>query len=332
VTDSPDLRLPDRNLALELVRVTEAAALAAAHWMGTGDKIGADGAAVDAMRHVLQSVDMDGVVVIGEGEKDEAPMLFNGERIGNGMPPATDIAVDPIDGTTLLSLGRPNAIAVVALSPQGTMYNPGPCVYMEKIAVGREAAGTVDIEAPVADNLAAVAKAKGVAVADLVVIILDRPRHDDLVAEVRATGARIKSISDGDIAGAIMTCVEDAPGDVLLGIGGTPEGVTTACALKCFGGEIQGKLWPRDDVERSAAIDAGLDLDQVLGIDDLVRGDNVFFAATGVTDGELLDGVRYRGAGATTHSLVMRGQSGTIRWVKATHDRDKLRQISDIAY
>jgi len=323
---------PDRNLALELVRVTEAAALAAAHWMGKGDKNGADGAAVDAMRHVLNSVDMDGIVVIGEGEKDEAPMLFNGERIGNGSPPATDIAVDPIDGTTLLSKGRQNAIAVVALSERGTMFDPGPCVYMEKIAVGPDAAGAIDLEAPVATNIENVAKAKGVGVGDVVVVILDRDRHRDLEQEVRATGARIKSITDGDIAGAIMTCVEDSPADILMGIGGTPEGVTAACALKCYGGQILGRLWPRNDDERNAALELGYDLERVLTIDDLVRGDNVFFAATGVTDGELLDGVRYRGKGAFTSSLVMRSRSGTIRRIRAFHDRSKLREISSVAY
>ncbi|MFN8105036.1 MAG: class II fructose-bisphosphatase [Acidimicrobiia bacterium] len=323
---------PDRNLALELVRVTEAAALAAAHWMGKGDKNGADGAAVDAMRFVLNTVDMDGIVVIGEGEKDEAPMLFNGERIGNGMPPATDIAVDPIDGTTLLSKGRQNAIAVVALSERGTMFNPGPCVYMEKIAVGPEAADVIDIEAPVAENLARVAKAKGIMVEDVVAVILDRDRHRDLEKEVREAGARIKSITDGDIAGAIMTCLDDSPADILLGIGGTPEGVTAACALKCYGGQILGRLWPRNDAERQAALDEGYDLDEVLTIERLVHGDNVFFAATGVTDGEMLDGVRFRGNGAYTNSLVMRSRSGTIREIKSFHDRGKLREISAIAY
>jgi fructose-1,6-bisphosphatase II len=281
----------------------------------------------------MQTVDMDGVVVIGEGEKDEAPMLYNGERIGNGVPPEVDIAVDPIDGTTLLSLGRNNAISVVALSERGTMFNPGPCVYMEKIAVGRAAAGVIDIEAPVKDNLAKVAKVKGIGVDDLVVIILDRPRHDALIREVREAGARIKLITDGDIAGAIMTCVDGSPGDILYGIGGTPEGVTSACALKCFGGEIQGRLWPRpgtDEAEQAEA--AGYDLNRVLTTTDLVAGDDVFFAATGITDGELLDGIRFRGAGATSHSLVMRSRSGTIRWVRAEHDRDKLRSISSVAY
>ena len=323
---------PDRNLALELVRVTESAALAASRWVGRGDKNGADGAAVEAMRTVLSTIAMDGVVVIGEGEKDEAPMLFNGERIGDGTPPLTDIAVDPIDGTTLTALGRDNAIAVIAVSERGTMFNPGPCVYMEKIAVGPEAVGSIDITASPTQNLRWIAKAKRESVRDLTVMILDRPRHVDLIAEVRASGARIRLITDGDIFGAIATAWPDAGVDVLMGIGGTPEGVTSAAALKCMGGEIQGRLYPRDDAERALAIEAGYDLDQVLSTDDLVKGDNCFFAATGITDGELLRGVRFDSGGARTQSLVTRSRSGTVRLIDARHRIDKLQTFASIDY
>jgi len=318
----------DRNLALEMVRVTESAALAAARWMGRGDKLGADGAAVDAMRHVLGSVSMDGVVIIGEGEKDEAPMLFNGERIGDGSPPAVDIAVDPIDGTTLTAKGRGNAIAVIALSEQGTMFDPGPCVYMEKIAVGPECRGSIDITRSVTENLEAVAKAKNESVHEVTAVILDRDRHDDLIAEVRAAGARIRLIPDGDVAGAISTAWPDSGADILLGIGGTPEGVITAAALKCMGGEIQGRLWPRNDDERAAAVAAGYDLDRVLTTEDLVGGDNAFFAATGITDGELLKGVHYNPLGATTQSLVMRSRSGTVRLISSSHPLDKIKSYA----
>jgi len=323
---------PDRNLALELVRVTEAAALAAGRWMGRGDREGCDQAAVNAMRLILSTIDMDGVVVIGEGEKDEAPMLYNGERIGNGRPPQVDVAVDPIDGTRLLSLGRGNALSVVALSERGTMFNPGPIVYMDKIAVGPEAKGVIDIRAPVVENLRRVAAAKHKDVDDLTAVILERPRHERLISEVRAAGARIRLITDGDVAGAVMAAIEGTGVDILLGIGGTPEGVIAACALKCLGGEIQGLLWPRDEAERQRALAAGYDLDKVLTTDDLVQGDNVFFAATGITDGELLRGVRYFGAGAKTHSLVMRSRSGTVRYIEATHRWDKLMAISQIAF
>jgi fructose-1,6-bisphosphatase II len=323
---------PDRNLALELVRVTEAAALAASRWMGRGDKEGADGAAVDAMRIVLHTVPMDGIVVIGEGEKDEAPMLYNGENIGDGSPPMTDIAVDPIDGTTLTALGRGNALAVIAVSERGTMFDPGPCVYMEKIAVGPDAVGAIDIRRSVTENLEAVAKAKGESVRDLTAVILDRPRHDEIIAEVRAAGARIRLIPDGDVAGAISTAWEESGADILLGIGGTPEGVISAAALKCMGGELQGRLWPRNDEERTAAIDAGYDLDAVLTTDDLVKGDNCFFAATGITDGELLRGVHYDARGATTQSLVMRSKSGTVRRIDARHRLYKLREYSSIQF
>jgi len=320
--------LPDRNLALELVRVTEAAALAGSRWMGRGDKEGADGAAVDAMRHVLNSVPMDGVVVIGEGEKDEAPMLFNGEAIGDGSPPQTDIAVDPIDGTTLTALGRGNALAVIAVSERGTMFDPGPCVYMEKIAVGPEAKGRVSLELSVTDNLKAVAEAKGESVREVTAVVLDRDRHEDLVAEIREAGARIRLIPDGDVAGAISTAWPDSGADILFGIGGTPEGVITAAALKCMGGEQYGRLWPRNDDERQAAVDAGYDLDRILTIDDMVAGDNCFFAATGITDGELLKGVQFRADAVFTDSLVMRSRSGTVRRVSGRHQASKLREYT----
>ena len=323
---------PDRNLALELVRVTESAALAASRWVGRGDKMGADGAAVDAMRTVLQTVPMDGIVVIGEGEKDEAPMLFNGERVGDGTQPLTDVAVDPIDGTTLTALGRANAIAVIAVSERGTMYNPGPCVYMHKIAVGPDCVGSIDITASPTQNLRWIAKAKGEQVRDLTAVILDRDRHGDLIAEVREAGARVKLISDGDIFGAIATAWPDAGVDVLFGVGGTPEGVTAAAALKCMGGEIQGLLAPRNDAEREAALALGYDLDKVLTTDDLVQGDNCFFAATGVTDGELLQGVRYVHGAATTQSLVMRSRSGTVRMIDARHRIDKLSSFASVSY
>jgi fructose-1,6-bisphosphatase II len=327
-----DREAPDRNLALELVRVTEAAAMAAARKMGFGDKEAVDQAAVDAMRQVLGSVPMTGVVVIGEGEKDNAPMLYNGEEIGDGTPPEVDIAVDPVDGTTLTAKSMPNAISVVAMSDRGTMFDPGPCVYMEKLVVGPEAAGAVDFEAPIADNLRAVAKAKGAQVADLTVCVLDRPRHEDLIKDVRQAGARVKLITDGDVAGAIMTAREGTGVDVMVGIGGTPEGVIAACALKCLDAAMFGRLWPRDDGERRAALDAGYDLERVLTIDDLVRGQNVFFAATGVTDGELLRGVRFDRRGALTQSLSMRSKSGTTRQIDARHQLSKLSRYASIDY
>ncbi len=323
---------PDRNLALELVRVTEAAALAASRWMGRGDKLGADGAAVDAMRSILESVSMDGIVVIGEGEKDEAPMLFNGERVGDGSPMEVDVAVDPVEGTTLTALGQGNAISVIAVSERGTMFDPGPCFYMNKIAVGPDAAGSIDIRRTPTENLHAVAKAKGESVRDLTVVILDRPRHEDLIAEVRASGARIRLIGDGDVAGAVSTAYPDSGADVLMGIGGTPEGVITAAAMKCMGGEQQGLLWPRTDEERAAAIAAGYDLDEVLTDDRLVAGGNCFFAATGITDGELMKGVHYDSRGATTQSLVMRSRSGTVRLVNARHRLSKLKDFSAIDF
>jgi fructose-1,6-bisphosphatase II len=309
----------ERNLALELVRVTESAALAAGRWMGRGDKNAIDQAAVDAMRTSMQSVDMDGIVVIGEGEKDEAPMLYIGERIGNGNPPLVDIAVDPIDGTTLLSKGLPNAISVVALTERGQMNCPREVVYMDKIAVGPEAFGSIDITASPSQNLRWIAKAKRCSVADLTVVILDRPRHQEVMEEVRAAGARIKSISDGDVAGGIMTALPDTGVDMLLGVGGAPEAVLTAAALKCLGGEIQCRLWPRDEAERQRAADAGLDVTKVYTTDDLVGTGDTLFAATGVTNGELLKGVQYFGGGASTQSLVMRSYSGTVRWITAHH-------------
>jgi fructose-1,6-bisphosphatase II len=323
---------PDRNLAMELMRATEAAALAAGRWMGRGDKNAADGAAVEAMRVVLASVQMEGVVVIGEGEKDEAPMLYNGEQIGDGSPPSMDIAVDPVDGTTLTSLGRGGAIAVIAMSERGTMFDPGPCVYMDKIAAGPAAIDVIDINAPVKANLEAVAKALGEKVSDVTAVILDRERHTDIIRECREAGARIRLIPDGDVAGAISVAWRNSGNDILFGVGGTPEGVISACALKALGGTIQGKHWPRNDEERTAALDAGYDLDKTLLLDDLVSGDDVFFAATGITDGELLRGVRYWGEGAGTQSLVMRSKSGTIRMVDAQHHWTKLNSYSAVKY
>ncbi|WP_424184316.1 class II fructose-bisphosphatase [Actinokineospora sp. G85] len=323
---------PDRNLALELVRVTEAAAMAAGRWVGRGDKNGGDGAAVDAMRKLIGTVSMRGVVVIGEGEKDEAPMLFNGEEVGNGDGPDCDVAVDPIDGTTLMAKGMPNALAVLAVAERGAMFDPSAVFYMEKLAVGPEAADVVDITAPVAENIRRVAKAKDTDVSDVTVCILDRPRHEAIVKDVREAGARIHFISDGDVAGAISAARPTTGIDMLIGIGGTPEGIIAAAALKCMGGAIQGKLWPKDDEERQRAIDAGHDLDRVLLTDDLVTGDNVFFCATGVTDGDLLRGVRYRSGGATSQSIVMRSKSGTVRMIDGFHRLTKLREYSTVDF
>lgn len=323
---------PDRNLALELVRVTEAAAMAAGRWVGRGDKNGADGVAVNAMRVMISTIGMQGVVVIGEGEKDNAPMLYNGEEVGDGTGPECDVAVDPIDGTTLTAKGMTNAVSVLAVAPRGTMFDPSSVFYMDKLVAGPEAAEVVDIRQSVADNVHAVAKAKGSSASDVTVVVLDRPRHAELVEEIRATGARIKFISDGDVAGAIMAARPDTGIDLLLGVGGTPEGIITACAMKCLGGTIQGKLWPTDDAERQRAVDAGLDLDAVLTTDELVTGDDCFFVATGITDGELLRGVRYRSGGATTHSLVMRSRSGTIRSITSEHRLEKLRAYSAIDF
>ncbi|SEN55089.1 fructose-1,6-bisphosphatase II [Actinacidiphila rubida] len=323
---------PDRNLALELVRVTEAAAMAAGRWVGRGDKNGADGAAVKAMRTLVHTVSMNGVVVIGEGEKDEAPMLFNGERIGDGTGAECDVAVDPVDGTTLTAKGMPNAVSVLAVADRGTMYDPSAVFYMDKLVVGPEAAEFVDITAPTEVNIRRVAKAKGSAPEDVTVVVLDRPRHDRLVQEIRETGARIKFISDGDVAGAIMAVRDGTGVDMLMGIGGTPEGIISACAIACLGGTIQGRLWPKDDAEKRKALDAGHDLDRVLHTTDLVSGDNVFFVATGITDGELLRGVRYRAETATTSSLVMRSKSGTIRQIDSVHQLSKLRAYSAVDF
>jgi fructose-1,6-bisphosphatase II len=329
---APASHAPDRNLALELTRVTEAAAMAAARWVGRGDKNGADGAAVNAMRMLINSVSMRGVVVIGEGEKDNAPMLFNGEEVGDGTGPACDVAVDPIDGTRLCANGMPNAISVLAVANRGSMYDPSALFYMSKLATGPAAADTVDITAPPSANIAAVAKAKGCAPQDVTVVILDRPRHEELITQVRETGARIHLITDGDVAGAIMAARDGTGIDLLLGIGGTPEAIIAACALKCLGGVIQGQLAPRDEDERRRALDAGHDLDRVLSTDDLVSSDDVFFAATGITDGELMDGVRYRAGGATTYSLVMRSRSGTIRRIQSEHQLWKLRAYSSVNF
>jgi len=323
---------PTRNLALELVRVTEAAALAAARFMGRGDKEGADGAAVNAMRIVLQTVDMNGVIVIGEGEKDNAPMLYNGENVGNGLPPDLDVAVDPIEGTRPLAFGRTNSIATVAMAPRGSMFNPGPFVYMSKLAVGPEARGVINIEKSATENLKAIAKAKDKDIEDLTTIILDRDRHKDLIAEVRKAGARIRLIPDGDVAAALMTAWPDSGVDVLLGVGGTPEGVIAACALRAMGGEIQGKLYARDEGELRRGREAGYDFDKILTMEDLVSSEDVFFAATGITDGELLQGVHYFGDSASTDSLVVRGLTGTVRQINATHRIDKLRLLSAVKY
>ena len=323
---------PDRNLALELVRVTEAASLAAGRYMGRNDKEGGDKAAVDAMRLVLNTVDMDGIIVIGEGEKDEAPMLFNGEKLGLGVPPQVDIAVDPIDGTRLLALGRQNSLSTVAMADRNTMFNPGPIVYMDKIAVGPGATGAIDLEVSPAVNLRSVARALGKEIRDLTVMVLDRPRHDKLIAEIRKAGARIRLITDGDVAGALMTAWPESGVDMLMGVGGSPEGVISACALKCMGGEIQAKLYPRNEDEARRTREMGYNLDQILSTDDLVRSDNVFFAATGITDGELLDGVKYYADGARTHSLVMRSKSGTVREIVSRHRWNKLMELSELAY
>jgi fructose-1,6-bisphosphatase II len=323
---------PDRNLALELARVTEAAALAAGRWVGRGDKNGADGAAVSAMRQLIRTVSMNGVVVIGEGEKDKAPMLFNGEQVGDGTGPEYDVAVDPIDGTRLTANGMPNSIAVIAVSARGSMYDPSAVFYMRKLVTGPEAADVVDIDAPAAANIAAVARAKHCAPHDVTVVILDRERHTELIADVRAAGARIKLITDGDVAGAILAARPGTGVDLLLGVGGTPEGIITACAIKCVGGVILGKLAPRNDEERSRALNAGHDLDRVLTTEDLVSSDDAFFAATGITDGELLQGVRYRSGGATTHTLVMRARSGTIRSIHSEHALWKVSRYSVVPY
>ena len=329
----PTSQKPDRNLALELVRVTEAAALAAARMVGRGDKEGADQAAVDAMRLVLDSVSMDGVVVIGEGEKDEAPMLYNGEQIGDGTPPKVDIAVDPLEGTRLTALGMPSALAVIALSERGSMFDPGPCVYMEKIAGGPDIADLLDLDRPLEETLALVAERRNRDIRDVMVVMLDRERHHDAMRQVREAGARVRLITDGDVSASLLAVSENSPVDLLWGIGGTPEGVISAAAIKCIGGQLLGRLWPRSDEERAAAVEAGYDLEKVLTCHDLVQGENAFFSATGVTDGDVLQGVRYQGdRGATTESLVMRSRSGTVRRVHARHDRAKMRAMGITSY
>ena len=328
MSDAAEHLRPDRNLALELVRVTEAAALASAAWIGRGDKIAADQAAVDAMRAVLDTVSMDGCVIIGEGEKDEAPMLYNGEHIGNGQPPEVDIAVDPLEGTTLTAKGMPRALSVIALSEKGSMFDPGPCVYMEKLAAGARFADLLDLDRPLPETLQLIAERKGTSINDVMVIMLDRPRHEDKLAEIREAGARVRLISDGDVSAALLAVSERSTVDVLWGVGGTPEGVISAAAIKCTGGQLVGRLWPRNDEERQAALDAGYDLERQLNVDDLVASEDCFFSATGVTDGDVLEGVHFRSGGhATTESLVMRGRSGTVRRVGATHDRAKLRSF-----
>jgi fructose-1,6-bisphosphatase II len=323
---------PDRNLALELVRVTEAGAMAAGRWVGRGDKEGGDKAAVDAIRELVNSVSMRGVVVIGEGEKDNAPMLYNGEDVGNGDGPDCDFAVDPIDGTTLMSKGLPNAISVLAVAERGAMYDPSAVFYMDKIAVGPDAVDAIDITAPIGENIRRVAKVKNLSVSDMTVCILDRPRHAQLICDVRDAGARCRLISDGDVAGAISACRPNSGTDMLVGIGGTPEGIIAAAAIRCMGGAIQGKLAPRDDAERQKAIDAGHDLDRVLMTEDLVSGENVFFCATGVTNGDLLKGVQYYSGGCTTQSIVMRSKSGTVRMIEAYHRLSKLNEYSAIDF
>jgi fructose-1,6-bisphosphatase II len=331
----PELRrgeAPDRNLALELVRVTEAGAMAAGRWVGRGDKEGGDAAAVDAIRELVNSVSMRGVVVIGEGEKDNAPMLYNGEEVGNGDGPECDFAVDPIDGTTLMSKGLSNAISVLAVAERGSMYDPSAVFYMNKIAVGPDAVDAIDITAPIGDNIRRVAKVKSLSVSDMTVCILDRPRHIRLIADVRAAGARCRLISDGDVAGAISACRPNSGTDMLVGIGGTPEGIIAAAAIRCMGGAIQGQLAPRDEAERRKAIDAGHDLDRVLMTEDLVSGENVFFCATGVTNGDLLKGVQYYSGGCTTQSIVMRSKSGTVRMIEAYHRLSKLNEYSAIDF
>jgi fructose-1,6-bisphosphatase II len=329
----PPRNVPDRNLALELVRVTEAAALAAGRYVGRGDKEAADQAAVDGMHAVLDTIQMDGVVVIGEGEKDEAPMLYNGERIGDGTPPLVDIAVDPLEGTRLTALGMPSALAVIALAERGAMFDPGPCVYMEKIAGGPEIADLLDLDRPLPETLGLIAERKHVDIRDVMVVMLDRERHHAAMQQVRDAGARVRLILDGDVSAAMLSVSDNSPVDLLWGIGGTPEGVISAAAIKCTGGQLLGRLWPRNDEERQAAVDAGYDLERVLNADDLVAGEDVFFSATGVTDGDVLQGVRYQGdRGATTESLVMRARSGTVRRVSARHDRAKLRVLTGVRY
>lgn len=334
MSDEPEVKeltSGDRNLGMELVRVTEAGAMAAGRWMGRGDKIAADKAATDAMRLMIATCQMDGIIVIGEGEKDDAPMLYNGEKVGTGVPPAVDVAVDPVEGTTITSRGMPGGISVIAVAGRGAMWDPGPAYYMKKIATGPEAADVIDLEAPPGDNIRAVAKAKGIDVGDVTVILMDKPRHQQLITEIREAGARIRLITDGDVAAGLSAATSRSGVDLLLGTGGTPEGVITAAAIKALGGAIQGRLDPQADEERQNLIDAGYDLSQVLDADDLVKGDS-FFAATGITGGDLLPAVQYRGDGATTHSLVMSSRSGTIRTITAEHHWSKLMKFAGFSY
>jgi fructose-1,6-bisphosphatase II len=332
MTPIPDSDRPDRNIALELVRVTEAAALAAARLVGMGEKEAADQAAVDAMRLVLSTVHMDGVVVIGEGEKDEAPMLYNGEQIGDGSLPHVDIAVDPLEGTRLTALGMPNAVAVIALSARGTMFDPGPVMYMEKLAGGEDIADLLDLDVGLGETVKRVAERRACDIRDVMVVTLDRPRHEDGIKAIRDAGARVRLITDGDVAASLLAVSDRSPVSLLWGIGGTPEGVISSAAIKCIGGGFVGRLWPRDEDERKAALDQGYDLDKQLTKDDLVKGEDCFFSATGVTDGDVLQGVRYLGRTATTESIVMRSRSGTVRRVRAEHNRSKLREITGERY
>ncbi|MDP8970425.1 MAG: class II fructose-bisphosphatase [Actinomycetota bacterium] len=332
MTETLQRQAPDRNLALELVRATEAAALAAGRWMGLNQKNAGDQAAVDAMRVLLNTIEMDGVVVIGEGEKDEAPMLTNGEKVGTGAPPQVDIAVDPVDGTRLLAQGRPGALSVIAIAPRGAMFDPGPIMYMLKWVVGADAAGVVDIDAPIGDNLRKIAKAEGKDVNDLAVIMLDRERHEDMMREVRQTGARLRLIMDGDVAAGLLAAMPEKAVDVLVGIGGTPEGVTTACAVQALGGEMFGRLWPRDDEERRKAQEMGYDIDAPLDTSSLVSSGDTFFACSGITTGDLVDGVVYRPGGAVTESLCMRGKSGTVRYIQARHNLHKVREYASLDF
>ncbi|WP_374290025.1 class II fructose-bisphosphatase [Desulfovibrio desulfuricans] len=323
---------PEKNLALDIVRITEAAALASARWLGRGDKEAGDGAAVDAMRVSFATLSIDGLVIIGEGEKDNAPMLFNGEKVGKGCGPSLDVAVDPVEGTNLLAYGRPNAISVVGVAPRGSMFNPGPSYYMQKLVVAREARDVIDLDAPVKDNLANVAKAMGKRVQDLVVFVLDKPRHEKLIAEIRQAGARIQLQTDGDVAGALMAVDPRSEVDIMMGTGGTPEGVLAACAIKGMGGQLLARLDPQSYVEKEAITEAGIDVREVLTVHDLVRSDDCFFAATGISGGDFLRGVRYSAKHAVTHSLVLRGKTGTLRYVESYHNMDRLSKISAVRY
>ncbi len=326
------MQAPEKNLAFDLVRVTESAALSAARWLGLGNKEGGDGAAVDAMRLSFNSLDVDATVIIGEGEKDNAPMLYNGEKVGRGTGTKLDIAVDPVEGTNLLATGRPNSIAVIGACPAGTMYNPGPSYYMKKIAVGPEARNVVDLDAPVADNLMNIAKARGKDVHDLVVFVLDKPRHKQLIADIRAAGARIQLHTDGDVAGALMVADPKTGVDAMMGTGGTPEGVIAACALKGVGGQLLGRLDPQSEAEKEAIINAGINLNEILSIESLIKSEDAFFAATGISGGTFLNGVQFIGGGAITHSMVIRAKTGTLRYIESHHNWNRLMKFSAVDY